>query len=166
VPDDKWGVPTPCSEWDARALVEHVIGFHEFLVIRPLGARAKRPRGGSPPDRWRATSVAIFEALTQPDALDRDLELFNESTARMRTLLPSLTNDVVAHHWDLARATGIDLDPDPELVARAWEIASADRGFGGGNDMFAPAVPVPDDAPLLDKLVALYGRDPAWSPRA
>jgi uncharacterized protein (TIGR03086 family) len=163
VPDDKWGVPTPCTEWDARALVEHVIGFHEFLLIRPLGARAHRPREG-PADRWRATATALFDALSEPDALDRETELPGGGTSSPRTMLASLTNDVVAHHWDLARATGIDLDPDPDLVARAWEIASSDKSFGGGGDMFDPAVQVPEDAPVLDKLVARYGRDPAWSP--
>ena len=33
-----------------------------------------------------------------------------------------------------------------------------------GTLAFGPAVPVPDDAPLLDQVVALTGRDPAWSP--
>ncbi|MDQ1466873.1 MAG: hypothetical protein QOH10_1288, partial [Actinomycetota bacterium] len=39
VPAERWTAATPCSEWDARALVEHVIGFHEFLLLRPLGVR-------------------------------------------------------------------------------------------------------------------------------
>jgi uncharacterized protein (TIGR03086 family) len=164
VPDDKWGEPTPCTEWDARALVEHVIGFHEFLLIRPLGARAHRPKDGSPADRWRATSEALFAALGEEGALDRETALPGGGTSKPRTILAALTNDVVAHTWDLARATGVDTDPDPELVARAWEIASADKSFGGGDDMFNASVPVPEDAPVLDKLVALYGRDPSWSP--
>ena len=30
--------------------------------------------------------------------------------------------------------------------------------------IFGPAIPVPDDAPILDRVVGLTGRDPAWSP--
>ena len=164
VPDDRWGVPTPCTEWDARAIVEHVIGFHEFLVIRPLGARAHRPKDGRPADRWRATTTTLLAALGEPGAFDRDIDLPGGGTTRLRGLVPSLTNDVIAHTWDLARATGVDAAIDPDLVARAYAIASSDPSFGAGDDMFDPAVPVPDDADDLTKLVALYGRDPAWSP--
>lgn len=164
VQDDQWDSPTPCTEWDARALVEHVIGFHEFLVIRPLGARARRQKDGSPADRWRATQDTLLAALGEPGALDRDLDLPGGGTTRLRGLVPSLTNDVIAHTWDLARATGLDAEIDPDLVSRAYAIASSDASFGAGDDMFDPAVPVADDADDLTKLVALYGRDPAWAP--
>jgi hypothetical protein len=30
--------------------------------------------------------------------------------------------------------------------------------------LFRPVVEVPDDAPLLDRVIGLTGRDPAWSP--
>ncbi len=38
--------------------------------------------------------------------------------------------------------------------------------FSGGEPiegLFGAAVPVADDAPLLDRVVALTGRDPAWA---
>ena len=48
-----------------RALVEHLIGFHEVLILRALGVRAHRPRTG-PAERWTATQTALFDALTEP----------------------------------------------------------------------------------------------------
>jgi hypothetical protein len=30
--------------------------------------------------------------------------------------------------------------------------------------VFGPVVPVPDDAPLLDRVIGLSGRDPGWKP--
>ena len=44
---ERWERPSPCPEWDARDVLEHVIGFHEVLLFRPLGIKANRPRDDS-----------------------------------------------------------------------------------------------------------------------
>ncbi len=31
----KWDRRSPCDKWDARGVLEHVIGFHDVLVLRP-----------------------------------------------------------------------------------------------------------------------------------
>ena len=119
VQPDQWERPTPCSEWDARALVEHVVGFHDFLLLRPMGVRANRPRTG-PAARWDATRTAVFSALDPPGALDRSTELPGGGQSTPRTMLAALTTDVLVHTWDLARAT--DQPPAPEVLeaARAY----------------------------------------------
>ena len=143
--DEQWSRPTPCTEWDARALVEHLIGFHEVLLLRPLGVRAHRPKTG-PAARWEATSTAMFDALTEP-----------------LPVLGALTTDVLVHTWDLARAAGAPVVLDAELVDRALDgLRASDAELPA--DMFAAAVAVPDTADPTTKLVARYGRDPRWTP--
>jgi uncharacterized protein (TIGR03083 family) len=145
VQPDRWERPTPCAEWDAGALVEHVIGFHEVLLLRPMGVRAHRPRT-DPAARWAATQRALFDALTEP--VD---------------VLPALTTDVLVHTWDLARAVEVAPDLDLELCESAYEaLRVTDLPRDGG--MFAAAVPVAPDADAATRLVAFYGRDPAWRP--
>jgi uncharacterized protein (TIGR03086 family) len=158
---DHWDLPTPCTEWSARDLVEHVIGFHEFLLLRPLGVRANRPKSG-PAERWNATSVALFTALETEGALDRATELPGGGESTPRTMLDALTTDVLVHTWDLAKATGIDPSLDQDLCSRAYE-ARLSAGAGLPSEMYAPPVEVAPDADTPTKLIALCGRDPFWS---
>jgi len=164
VPDDAWSHPTPCTEWDARALVEHVIGFHEFLLLRPLGVRAHRPREGEAA-RWDATSTAMFDALEQSDALDRTTELPGGNSNTPRVMLDVLTTDVLVHTWDLARAAGVAAAFDEELCARALRIAKSTPNFQRDGAMVGPEIPVDASVPIADRLAAFFGRDPAWTAR-
>jgi len=113
---DQWDRPSPCTDWDARALVEHVIGFHDFLLLRPMGVRANRPRS-DPPARWEATRIAIFAALDAPGAIDRATDLPGGGQSTPRAMLGALTTEVLVHSWDLARAT--EQSPTPEVLAAA-----------------------------------------------
>jgi uncharacterized protein (TIGR03086 family) len=159
----QWSVPTPCTAWDARALVEHVIGFHEFLVLRPLGVRANRPRE-DPAARWRATAGALFDCLETDGVLDRPTELPGGGHSSTRQMLGALTTDVLVHTWDLARAGGVEPRLDPRLCAAAFAAATA-TGLRRDDGMIGPAVVVAPGADVETRLVALYGRDPDWRPR-
>jgi uncharacterized protein (TIGR03086 family) len=158
--DEQWRAPTPCTEWDARALVEHVIGFHEFLLLRPLGVRVNRPRN-DPARRWQATADALFACLDQPDALDRATELPGGGHSSARQMLRALTTDVLLHSWDLSRAAGFEFRLDPELCTAAFAAATS-VGLRRDDGMVGPEVAVPHDADIETRLVAFYGRDPAW----
>jgi uncharacterized protein (TIGR03086 family) len=162
--DDQWELPTPCDEWDARMLVEHVIGLHDFLLLRPLGVRANRPKTG-PAERWDATRVALFGALDVPGTLDRETELPGGGTSSPHTMLGALTTDVLVHTWDLARAASVEPQLDVELCTLAYDAARA-AGVGAPSEMFHTAVEPPADSDAPTHLIALYGRDPAWRPRA
>jgi len=74
------------------------------------------------------------------------------------------TADVFMHSWDLARATGQDdlLDEDycAELLAGMLPMDEVLRASG----QYGPAAPVPDDAPVQDRLLGFIGRDPSWWP--
>jgi uncharacterized protein (TIGR03086 family) len=145
-PDARWDAPSPCTEWDARAVVEHVIGFHEVLVLRPLEIRAHRPKG-DPVARWDATERALLEALP---VLTED----------MQRLLPALTTDVLVHTWDLARAIGADETLDAELVERAHDQAAQhpDRFLASG--MYAAPIDVSAPATRQEQMLAQFGRHP------
>ncbi|MFD0803253.1 TIGR03086 family protein, partial [Streptomonospora algeriensis] len=75
-------------------------------------------------------------------------------------------NDLLLHGWDLARATDQAYIGDPASVEASYafvsEIPADDANARQG--LFGPVVPVPEEAPLLDKVLGLSGRHPDWTP--
>src|SRR6202048_655162 len=113
----KWDRRSPCDAWDARGVLEHVIGFHDVLLLRPLGLKPDRPRD-NPQRRWELTFDRLGEARGRENLCERVVEVRavgNNLAARLdaRTLVPGLTQDVLVHTWDLARAVGANDRLDP-----------------------------------------------------
>ncbi|MGQ0775367.1 MAG: hypothetical protein ACT4NY_13245 [Pseudonocardiales bacterium] len=76
-------------------------------------------------------------------------------------------DELVIHGWDLARASGQVYDCDPTSLDAVHSFVAQFSGPGHEaqrEGLFGPVVEVPDDAPLLDRVIAFSGRDPAWSP--
>jgi uncharacterized protein (TIGR03086 family) len=69
--------------------------------------------------------------------------------------------EVVIHGWDLAVATGQHYDVDPATLDAVLPHVTAIAAEGPVEGLFGPAVPITDDAPLLERVIALSGRDPA-----
>ena len=67
------------------------------------------------------------------------------------------------HGWDLARATGQAYAPDTAALHVAYEMLAASVDDPSRGDIFGPVVPVPEEAPLLDRVIGLSGRDPGWA---
>ena len=54
----------------------------------------------------------------------------------------------------------MDADPPEELVQGIWDEVSPHAEEWRAIGVFPAAVPVPDDAPLLQRLLGLTGRPP------
>jgi hypothetical protein len=67
------------------------------------------------------------------------------------------------HAWDLAAAIGIDrrLDPDLVRICAEWFTGRAELYRHAG--VIGPAVDLPEPVGEQDRLLAVFGRDPAWS---
>jgi hypothetical protein len=70
------------------------------------------------------------------------------------------TAEIAVHTWDVARATGQSPPLLPEVAERGLAFMSAMLTPENRGKAFAPAVPVPEDAPAYDRLAALAGRAP------
>lgn len=132
-------------------MLEHVIGFHDVLLLRPLTLKPSRPRD-DPQARWRLTYAALADAFETGAVARLDA----------RALIPNLTRDVLVHTWDLARAVGADDRLDPAWCELFCAGLPGDPQVLSASGMFNAPVPVPDDSDAQARLLARLGRDPAW----
>jgi uncharacterized protein (TIGR03086 family) len=160
--------PTPCRSWDVRALVDHVVDeLHQFALVTGGGTREQLDSdiiGDDWVGTYRAAADALLAAWRHPDALDRTQRLpVGEGPATWAA--GQQITELAVHTWDIARATGqsTDLDPDLRRLALAWETDDLKpqlRGDEAVGHQIGPVVPMPDDAPLYDRVAAFGGRDP------
>jgi uncharacterized protein (TIGR03086 family) len=148
--EGRWMNPSPCADWDAGGVVEHVIGFHDELLLRPTGTEPPRP-ADDPIIRWAETVAAIRSAVEKAPSSDIDLD----------QLLPALTAEVVTHTWDLAQAIGVDPELDVELCEVSYDFMRANEEPMRSSGLFGDAVG-PDDTDAATRLIAFLGRDPGW----
>ncbi|WP_410589954.1 TIGR03086 family metal-binding protein [Amycolatopsis sp. lyj-23] len=168
VPPDGWNAPTPCSEWDVRALVNHMtrgnlnyVGLlHGATREEFLARRDEDALGDDPVAAFTESVRACAAAFAGEGALDRVVDYpLGELTGRRA--LAVRTTDSVVHTWDLARALGADETLDPDLVA--WIDEAYDSIFAGlalGPGVFAEPPPAAAGASRQDQVLMRFGRDP------
>jgi uncharacterized protein (TIGR03086 family) len=160
---DDLTLPTPCAEWDVRALLEHLVGGNHLFAASASGtdvdwsAREGDRLGGDPAAAWAASADAVTRAFADAD-LDREVEMrFGCVPVRQAILVHFV--DVLAHGWDLAVARGLDTTLDDELASAAIDIvAFYPPDLFGTPTYFAAQRTAPAGATPGDRLVAALGR--------
>lgn len=172
VRDDQWSNQSPCEVWTARDVVDHIVAMHGYM-LRPVN-RALRPAPSvrdDPLAAFRAARADVEAVLDDPELAEVECDTPGGRMTVKQQIDQVVSDDLVLHGWDLARATGQDETMDPEDVARLWAITAAipaelmekyrtPGAFGPGVEVYGPQVQVPEDAPLQDRLLGLIGRHP------
>ena len=162
--------PTPCTGWDVRTLVDHMV-YVTLLYTAMLGGEPfpdlhTDHLGDDPAVAFRGGAGSLAAAFGQPGVLQRRLPSpFGETSGA--AMAQHVTNELLVHGWDLARATGQSTDLVPgvsresERVLRSWiEALPQIRGLYGREQ------PAPADAPPADRVAAMLGRQIAPSPES
>lgn len=155
--DGDWAAPSPCSEWTAADVLDHVVDTQRsFLTERGAGV-GDRP-AGSPEEMWSAHVTNVADATTDEDFVTKEYDGYFGRTTLADTLANFYGFDMIVHRWDLARALGSDVTWDDAELDR---IETALDGFGDAlysEGVCRPAVEVPADAPRQTRLLARMGR--------
>jgi len=176
VKDDALERPTPCPAYSLGDLIEHVGGL--ALAFTAAGRKERNAATGPPPSGdasrlgadWRERIPRDLTALAQtwaePEAWSGMTRIAGDETpAEVVGLV--LADELAVHGWDVARASRQAYACEPEILAAAVKFlqmfASPDAP-AGPEVAFGPARILLEEAPLLDRVVGLAGRDPGWSP--
>jgi uncharacterized protein (TIGR03086 family) len=168
VPADQLTDPTPCTEWDVHALLNHLIGtvwLGEALLgdrtprhaVAPGGLPAEDLVEGDPAAAYAASAAALLAAAGAGDTLTRAHQTpFGEMPGAV--LASFFTLDVAVHGWDLATATGQAADLDPDLATHLLAFAESSITDETRAPRLGPALPPGPDATITDRLMAFLGR--------
>ncbi|HWG74657.1 MAG TPA: TIGR03086 family metal-binding protein [Acidimicrobiales bacterium] len=163
---DQWAAATPCPAWTVRDLVAHLVAGNR-LFIGALGGEAPDPSGAGAPDAsapaalvegYRATVGPLLKAFAAPGVLQRMVSVPFGTVPGIVALHLRITETLV-HGWDLARATGQDARFPDDLVEQELAFTKPKLdAIPPDRSPFAPAKPIANDAPALDRLAAMLGR--------
>lgn len=166
---DNRSATTPCEKFNVQELVTHMSGVFVVSAAAALkGVLTDRPNtqlfpGDDPGSVLTELSMKMADAWAMPDAFegrthlgDREMSAF---IAGHITLF-----EILVHGWDLAVATGQQLDLSRELaeasLVTAQRLCTEPARDAGA---FGVEIIAPSQSGPFDRALALAGRDPNWS---
>jgi uncharacterized protein (TIGR03086 family) len=160
---------TPCSDWDLRTLLNHTILWtaysserraHGESVAEDLMSKDFTADPEYAADYQAQVNKAVT-AWSDPRAWEGDRAVMGSATPAA-DIAAMLIMETVLHGWDIARSAGQDYNCGDQLARAVLETVQAQGEMFRQYQGFAVVVPVPGDAPVFDRALALSGRDPRW----
>jgi len=176
IADDQWAMDMPASfatrQTDHVPTLREIVAYHAYddaWVPDMLAGRTMEEVGrdafkgdllGNDP---KAAFAAIVEkacaAARAVDDLERVVHCsFGDFTVREYFWQTNMFRGLRAN--DIAVVIGVDPTLSDDLVQGVWDEISPHVEEWRDIGLFPAAVPVPDDAPLQDRLLGLTGRQP------
>lgn len=163
--EDQWHLPTPCTEWDVRALMQHLVNEQlwvppllEGMTIAEVGDRFDGDNlGDDPVAAWDEASASARAAVEAVKDLQSPTHLsFGDFPAQ--EYLDQMTFDLHIHGWDLRTGIGADTTLDGDLTK--YLMPWAEVAMKAYEQVGATAAPPPISSSASDqtKILALSGR--------
>jgi uncharacterized protein (TIGR03086 family) len=171
VPQKALDTPTPCGDWDLRALLNHTILWtsysaerraHGESVAEDLMNKDFTADPGFREDYARQIGKAVT-AWSAPEAWAGTRNVMGDATPAA-DVGAMLLMETALHGWDVARATGQEFRTDEQTATALEDIVQAQAELFRKYQGFADAVEPPKNATAFDRALTLSGRDPNWRP--
>jgi uncharacterized protein (TIGR03086 family) len=157
---------TPCTDWNVRSLVNHMVGTLDALEAPARGEQIDFSAqqvddviGTSPSAAFSRKSTEFVAVWSAPGAMDRVVKtMFGEQPAEF--YLGLATADMLLHGWDLATAIGVPYSMNEETAAGVLNRMQGmlNPEMRGSGKAFAEEAPANPNASVQERLVAFSGR--------
>jgi len=159
----RWDVASPCENWTVGEVVHHVVETERDFLVRQ-GLNLDDAGTTDPRQNWELHRQQVTDLLGQDGLAERHYDGYFGPTTIGETVANFYGWDLAIHGWDVAAATGQQGAITP---AEAEQLLEGAEGWGEAlysEGVCRPAVQVPADADVVDRLLAKLGRDPRWTP--
>lgn len=168
VKPDQLDAPTPCTAYDVRALLNHLLFWGPSLEAAGRKEAVPPPAAAESDldltQDWAADLVAQLERIAVvwrvQGAWQGTTEVGGPPETPAATIGGMLLTEFVVHGWDLAHATRQEGSWDEALLEYVHRELQATVSFGRELGLYGPEVPVSPDAPRLHRILGLSGRQP------
>ncbi|MCC3290214.1 MULTISPECIES: maleylpyruvate isomerase N-terminal domain-containing protein [unclassified Arthrobacter] len=157
-----WDAATPCTEWTARDVVEHVVMTQrDFLAqhgLLPAGPAGIAPDGERPDLLWKNHESLVAALLSDAAVAGREFDGYFGPSTIGATIVEFYGVDLLTHRWDLAVSQGLDpllTGEDLDAIDAAMD-SFGEQAYAPG--LFARPVGVPDSADRRAVVLARTGR--------
>ncbi len=161
------GNPTPCTEWNLRTLLNHMV--YELLwvpeiikgkTIQEVGDRYEgdvlRTDAAS---AWQHAADAATVAVHA--AKESGVAHLSYGDVPVMTYIREVGADQLIHAWDVGQAMQATVLFDERLAQAVYDDLFPRQAELEKSGLFAPAIAAAEDAPVQIKLLNLTGREAA-----
>lgn len=165
ITEDQWGQPTPCSDWNVRQLVNHIVSenywVEPLLEGKTIEEVDDRFDGdvleNDPIGAYEASAKSATTAAFRPGALDAPVAV-SYGPIPGAVYVGHRLVDLVVHGWDVAEATKQDTNIEYELADAVLEIVEKEQDELQASGAFGTPIQVGPDADAQTRLLAILGR--------
>ncbi|MEY9929221.1 uncharacterized protein (TIGR03086 family) [Catenulispora sp. GP43] len=156
---------TPCSDWDVKELLNHLIlwtaySFERRARSEQVGPDLTERDFASEPDyaaAYRAQLDRALAAWAPPEVWESEIDTGGGKTPAPQ-VAEMILMEMVLHGWDLATATGQPYEISDEIAGTVAQAVEASAEMYRQYDGFAAEVQIGQDATTLEKALAVSGR--------
>lgn len=164
-----YGAPTPCADWDLRAVLNHVVSGNRW--VRPLvegrtiaqvgDAFSGDLLGNEPIPAYERSADDAQSAFYAPGAMTASCAVSYGPIPGAQYCAHRFV-DLVIHGWDLAAAVGAEYRIPADMIEAVHRIVDPMMGELRDAGMFADAIEAAEEADEQTKLLAWFGRREGW----
>jgi len=152
-----WTAPSPCEEWTATDVVEHVVSTQRGYFDQ-RGAHLGDLPGDDPSTRWHTHLRQVRDVVADDGFATTEFDGYFGRTTVDELLANFYGFDMTVHRWDLGQAVGVPVTFTDDELDR---IEQAVDGLGEmlySSGACKPPLEVPDDAPRQQRMLGRLGR--------